>query len=165
MWLHRHTILTLTPLPDKLFWKIENCFQGQAMADPGTTIHPEAAGNGYYLNIEGYYDKIHRTTWARRTAGLLAGATLGAVYGAVIGVVAAFVPYLLNALHIPGAEAVQPLSWSTVGSSAALFSVVTAGTGLLFGAEVAATSASSAVGMEEKEKREKLAQLKSRSPA
>lgn len=135
------------------------------MADQNVR-NQNAAGNGYYLNIEGYYDQIHRTTWARRVAGVLAGTTLGALYGAAIGVLATFVPYVLHALGVPGAENVNvsALTPSAVGSSAALFSAVTAGIGMTFAADVAVTSASSAVGMEEKEKREKLQELRTGIP-
>lgn len=129
------------------------------MADQAA--HNGNGTNGYYLNIEDYYDQIHRTTWARRTAGMLGGATLGAIYGGAVGAIAAFIPHILSALGVAGAAtAVLPaLSLGTIAASVALFAGATAFIGMLVTADVAANAASSAVGLEEKERREKISQL------
>jgi len=129
------------------------------MADQANTGNGE---NGYYLDIEGYYDKIHRTTWARRTAGMMAGVTLGAAYGAIVGAAAAFVPYILGiTLGAAAGAAVIPISAAVTAlpASIALFAGITAMVGMAVTTDVVANAASSAVGLEEKERREKIEEI------
>lgn len=130
-----------------------------------------ADDKGYYANIDDYYDKIHRTTWIRRSAGTMTGATMGVMYGAVIGTIAAFLPYALSAMGVAGAAAgVAAPSFAAIGSSIALFSAAAGLLGMVFASEVATHTASTAAGLEEKEKREKLEKqvdgvVASRAPA
>ena len=108
------------------------------------------------VKVEDYYDKIHQKAWARRTAGFMAGATLGGAHGAFIGVVAAFIPFLLGAAALPTLPAIAV-------STAVFF-----GTGALMGiagmAIVGADAGSVAGGLEEKERREKIAALSQGQP-
>lgn len=67
------------------------------------------------------YDKVHRSAWTRRTAGLFTGATMGATFGTIIGTVAAMLPYALGAMGVAGAAAVAFPSVVTIASTAALF--------------------------------------------
>lgn len=106
------------------------------------------------IKIDDYYNKIHRHTWIRRTAGLLTGATLGGAYGAMIGAVAAYLPAGLAALGVAGVTAAALPTLAVVATTAALFAGITAIIGIALTADVSANSASIAAGLEEKEKRE-----------
>lgn len=120
--------------------------------------------SSYYINVGDYYDKLHHTTWARRTAGMLAGATLGGGYGLVIGTMAAFLPYAFSAVGLAAAGIAAP-ALGTVLASAALFAVVTAFIGMAVTTDVSTNAASSAAGMEEKEKREHFQHLQDGTPS
>ena len=61
-----------------------------------------------------YYDRVHRNTWLRRTAGLMTGATMGAGYGILIGAAAVAIPAVLATIGIAGvtaAAAAGPGAW------------------------------------------------------
>ncbi len=115
------------------------------------------------IEVDDYYDKVHQSSWARRTAGFMAGTTLGAAYGAVIGAVAAFFPYVLGALGVAGATgaaAVVLPEIAAVAMSAALLAGVGGLMGFAANAVVGADSGAVSAGLAEKEKREKLEKMK-----
>jgi len=128
------------------------------MAD---SVNNQSNGNGYYANIDDYYDKIHRTTWARRSAGVMAGATMGTMYGTIIGIVAAYLPLLLSNWGVAGiAATIAAPSLTAIGTSIAVFAAAASFLGIVFSSEVASHAASTAAGLEEKEKREKIERQK-----
>ena len=125
-------------------------------------IRPEEYYNT--IGVEDYYDKIHRTTWARRTAGMAAGGTLGMLFGGTIGAVGAFLPVTLGALSVAGASIVALPAIGAVASSAALFAIIGSGLGITLNTDVASNSASVAAGLEEMEKRHKVERLQDATP-
>ena len=117
--------------------------------------------NPHPIEIEDYYDKVHQSTWARRSAGIMAGATLGVGYGAAIGAIAAYIPSLLQAIGIIAAAVTLPaITVTTVATSAAMFAGIAGLLAIAAVATVGGDSASVASGMAEKEKREKTGELK-----
>lgn len=112
------------------------------------------------IEVDDYYDKVHQTSWARRTAGFMAGTTLGAAYGAVIGAVASFFPAILGALGVAGAAAVAAPTLAAVATSALLMAGVGGLMGFAAVATVGSDAAAISAGLAEKEKREKLDQMK-----
>lgn len=117
------------------------------------------------IKVEDYYDKVHRKTWNRRTAGFLTGVSLFGAMGAIGGVVASFLPYTLNALGVSGAAAAGLPTLGFIGATTAVFTAATGFVGLVISADVGANSASIAAAMEEKERREKAQGLGSDLPA
>ena len=111
------------------------------------------------IEVDDYYDKVHQSTWTRRSAGMMAGATLGAGYGAVIGAVAAYIPSALA--MIPALGVVAPaITVGAVAASAAVFAGIAGLLALGAVAVVGGEAASVASGLAEKEKREKTGLLK-----
>jgi|GEM_PF-4565327 len=106
------------------------------------------------IEVEDYYDKIHRATWARRTAGLISGAIIGVVLGAAIGAIASFLPFVFGAMSIAGAAAVAVPTLGAVASTAAVFAGVIGLMGTAAMATVGADAASISAGMAEKERRD-----------
>jgi hypothetical protein len=117
-------------------------------------------GDEYYntVHVEDYYDKIHRTTLARRATGAMGAGTLGFIYGIPTGIVAAFMPPLLTALHVAGAAATGPF-WPAVAGllipGIATFAGVGSFLGMAIGADVGANAGAVAAGLEEMEKRQR----------
>jgi hypothetical protein len=103
---------------------------------------------------EDYYDKVHRASWAYRTASFIGCAMVGVAFGAVAGAIAAFLPCIMGALGIAGAAAVAMPGLAAVAGSAALFAGVGGLMGFAAGGVVGASSGAVAAGLAEKEKRE-----------
>ena len=120
-------------------------------------VRPEEYYNT--VGVEDYYDKVHRTTWARRVAATLAGGTLGMLFGGVFGAVGSFLPYVLTTAGIAGASAAALPAIGTIASAAALFSIIGSGIGITLNCDVSSNSASVASGLEEMEKRHKVERL------
>lgn len=110
------------------------------MADPDETQKTES---------NAVYDRVHRMTFGRRTAGFMAGATLFGAIGAIGGLVASFLPYALGALGVAGAAAVALPGLAAIGSTVALFAGASAFLGLLIGADVGASAGSVTAGVME----------------
>lgn len=115
----------------------------------------------YYntVGVEDYYDKIHRTTWARRTAGLLTGGTLGMLTGGIIGALGACLPYALFALGVSGAALPAMGFAALLATSAATCAMIGSAIGVVLVCDVSSNSAAMAAGLEEMEKRHKVEQL------
>lgn len=115
------------------------------------------------IEVDDYYDKIHRASWLRRCCGILAGGTLGAAYGGIIGSIAAFIPSAVTALGLAGATAASAAALPELGAIG-LSAAILAGIGSLIGIAavsiVGADAGAVAAGLTEKEKREKLDKLK-----
>jgi hypothetical protein len=120
----------------------------------------EAEAKKPVIEVDDYYDKVHQTSWARRTAGFMAGTTLGAAYGLVIGAVAALFPMILGALGVAGATAVGAPALAAVATSAVLMAGIGGLMGFAANALVGADAGAVSAGFAEKEKREKLDQMK-----
>lgn len=106
------------------------------------------------IEVEDYYDKIHRSTWGRRTAGLIGGAVVGVTFGGIIGAVAAFLPYLFGLMGVAGAAAVAAPGIAAVASTAAVFAGVVGLMGSAAMATVGADAAAVSAGMAEKDRRD-----------
>lgn len=123
----------------------------------GPYIKPE----DYYntVDVEDYYDKVHRTTWARRVAGMLTGGTLGMAFGGIIGTIGSFLPTILGALGVAGAASAALPTLGFIASTAAVCSIIGGGIGITLNTDVASNAASVSAGLEEMEKRHKVEQL------
>jgi len=105
------------------------------------------------IEVDDSYDRVHRKTWVRRTAGFLTGTTIGSALGGIIGAVAAFLPYVFGVIGVTVPVAV-PLA-AAVASSAALLAGVGGFIGLGIATDVGASAGSASAALEEKERREK----------
>lgn len=82
------------------------------------------------------YDRIHKKTWVRRTAGFLGGATLFGMLGMIGGSVMTLMPPLLAAAGVAGASAAAMPTAAAVIGNIALFGGAAAWLGLTVGADV-----------------------------
>ena len=122
----------------------------------------DKAQKTHMIEVDDYYDKVHQSTWTRRSAAIMAGVTLGGSYGAVIGAIAAFVPTALTMIPVLGITAamVPPVTVAAVAASAAIFAGIAGLIGLAAVSIVGGEAASVSSGLTEKEKREKTGLLK-----
>ncbi len=100
-------------------------------------------------NTDNSYDRIHKKTWSKRTAGFLAGATMFGAFGAVGGIIASVLPAALFSMAVPGAtEAAIPAIGAILGN-AAIFGGAAAWLGIGIGADVGANAGAVNAGIEE----------------
>lgn len=104
-----------------------------------------------------YYDRVHRVTWLRRTAGIFTGATMGGAYGAIIGAALSFMPYILGSLKVAGAVAagatVALPELAFIGATMALVAGFGAFLGITVATDVGATAGAVSAGLEEQDRR------------
>ena len=127
------------------------------MADQNTNNRP-ITPEEYYdtVRVGDYYEKVHRTTWARRTSGFMAGATLGAAFGVLAGILVSALPFIFALPAIALAAPVTATFGALLAQNIPLFAAAAAFIGIAAVGTVGSDSGAIAAGLEEMEKRNKV---------
>lgn len=101
---------------------------------------------------EDTYDRIHKRTWGKRTAGFLGAATMFGAFGAIGGAVVSFMPAVMDSLGVPGVISAGLPEVGAILGNAALLGGAAAWLGVTIGADVGANAGAATATIEEQER-------------